>query len=1160
MKNFTYGSEFPPKKFSQQNLFEQMTNYEQRASTTFNLRQNSLYKAMKAIFTLLLISALSPGAFAQADCCDQGEKPAAITIRYTGDGCEVTTHNQDPDKVQCDGDPYNDAMVYILATEKENGSGKIWFSGNVALGETFVIDAANANQSKLKSKTFVRIFSSQSGSLLQFVEFHTSCSQPLAIGNRFGANQIEGIIFEDGTSCGPGNPNPPAEDCCDQGGKPAVITVTYTGEGCDVTSHTQDPDKVQCDGNPNFDNAVYILATEKEDGSGKIWFSGTVALNGAYNIDAANAGESKLKSKTFVRIFDMQGGNLLQFVEFHTSCSQPIAVGNQFGANRIEGILFDNGVNCGPPPPCDNFCDGGIVGMDEEDCEGYDPEIITELVAPCDDTPPGPQPVADCCEQGDKPAAITVRYTGEGCEATSHTQDPDKVQCDGDPNDDAMVYIVASEKEDGSGKIWFTGNVALNETFVIDAANANQDKLKSKTFVRIYSAQNGSLLQFVEFHTSCSQPLGIGNQFGANLIEGIIFEDGSACGEAGDGVGEDCCDLGGKPYIITATYTGESCASTSHTQDPDKVQCDGNPNFDDSVYILATEKEDGSGKIWFSGTVGLNETFDISAANANQSKLKSKTFVRIYSAQNGSLLQFIEFHTSCSQPLAVGNQFGAVRLENILFDNDVSCGPATPDVEYQWLSSTMGCPDDLSQAIAGANGPSYDPEYIFQTTYYVRLVRKGGCSDAEWVASNCVVKGVTPPCEPCEDQGGDTDGDGVCDEEDCVPDDPFYPNTPGTPCDDGDPHTENDMVTDDGCDCMGTPVDICDNATDGGTIGLGEGGIFSSLAVCIGENTVIQSNAAPSGGSGALEVVWIKSPSVSDCNTAFSELLPFNVGQIYDDFIDAGGYGIADPGIGTTSWMFVNDGDMDDLSLNVNVEGSFCYTRCVRRDGCLTFDGESNIVSIIAEDCVAGPYSVCNNTIIVNGNADANVIQVHDRNAGWTIVYSCGAWTGNGACDDPQAINLPDGSYQLRVIPAGSYSYTIDVTIDLPATCAAPLTRANQGNTAQDSRWNAQQEQQGAEMPTLNTMKPDLTQFELYPNPANDLVNINVNTLLGNDVIVRVVNELGMEVYQQNIDRLDASVLEINTSNWSQGLYIVMLQAGDQAPVAKKLLITKTAK
>ncbi|MEZ4948298.1 MAG: SdrD B-like domain-containing protein [Saprospiraceae bacterium] len=57
---------------------------------------------------------------------------------------------------------------------------------------------------------------------------------------------------------------------------------------------------------------------------------------------------------------------------------------------------------------------------------------------------------------------------------------------------------------------------------------------------------------------------------------------------------------------------------------------------------------------------------------------------------------------------------------------------------------------------------------------------------------------------PC----ADADNDGVCDSDDCAPNNPNIPATPGTPCNDGNPTTFNDVIGADGCTCAGTP-DVC---------------------------------------------------------------------------------------------------------------------------------------------------------------------------------------------------------------------------------------------------------------------------------------------------------------------------------------------------------------
>ena len=75
------------------------------------------------------------------------------------------------------------------------------------------------------------------------------------------------------------------------------------------------------------------------DSKAKVWFSGTVSLGGSFTIDATAEGENKLKANTVLHIFEAGTSNVLQEIEFHTSCSQPLEVGNQFGSALLTEFI-----------------------------------------------------------------------------------------------------------------------------------------------------------------------------------------------------------------------------------------------------------------------------------------------------------------------------------------------------------------------------------------------------------------------------------------------------------------------------------------------------------------------------------------------------------------------------------------------------------------------------------------------------------------------------------------------------------------------------------------------------------------------------------------------------------------------------------------------------
>jgi hypothetical protein len=146
--------------------------------------------------------------------------------------------------------------------------------------------------------------------------------------------------------------------------------MKYTGDGDDATSHSQDDGKVVVVGDPQDEGTVHIRVTDKsnpDDNKVKVFFEGDVALDGTFAIDATLAGESTLKTETFVYVYDLNG-NLLQSVRFHTSCSQPLALGDQFGSVKLVGYIGEEGEAVCPLL-------GGSAGLGDDADEPTGPEI-----------------------------------------------------------------------------------------------------------------------------------------------------------------------------------------------------------------------------------------------------------------------------------------------------------------------------------------------------------------------------------------------------------------------------------------------------------------------------------------------------------------------------------------------------------------------------------------------------------------------------------------------------------------------------------------------------------------------------------------------------------------------------------------------------------------
>ncbi len=119
------------------------------------------------------------------------------------------------------------------------------------------------------------------------------------------------------------------------------------------------------------------------------------------------------------------------------------------------------------------------------------------------------------------------------------------------------------------------------------------------------------------------------------------------------------------------------------------------------------------------------------------------------------------------------------------------------------------------------------------------------CSSEDGLVLTWTPSGTEIPCvlqiqAPCCD-GPDSDGDGVCDDMECNPDDSTQNHSPGDPCDDGDPNTEADTYNDN-CECVGVTGDpsFCDDfyqpgdlCSDGNPLTFGDR--YNDSCVCVGE-------------------------------------------------------------------------------------------------------------------------------------------------------------------------------------------------------------------------------------------------------------------------------------------------------------------------------------
>ncbi len=95
----------------------------------------------------------------------------------------------------------------------------------------------------------------------------------------------------------------------------------------------------------------------------------------------------------------------------------------------------------------------------------------------------------------------------------------------------------------------------------------------------------------------------------------------------------------------------------------------------------------------------------------------------------------------------------------------------------------------------------------------------------------------------------------------------------------------------------------------------------------------------------------------------------------------------------------------------------------------------------------------------------------------------------------------------------------------------------------------------GADNVTLSNDTLNLQTFELYPNPANDFVNIAFNeAMLSKDITIAIYDVLGKRVFNELYTPNGSLTKQIDTSIFKDGIYLVRIGDGSSS-TTKKLII-----
>ncbi len=272
----------------------------------------------------------------------------------------------------------------------------------------------------------------------------------------------------------------------------------------------------------------------------------------------------------------------------------------------------------------------------------------------------------------------------------------------------------------------------------------------------------------------------------------------------------------------------------------------------------------------------------------------------------------------------------------------------------------------------------------------------------------------------------DNDNDGVCAPEDCNDNDPNFPQSAGTSCNDGNPNTTNDVIQSDGCTCSGTLIggNECDNVN----ISAGNGSI-----------TVSGLNTTPVALVQIFDSSWnLLFSCAGDCNATETQAVPDG-----DYYVNAYLY--------TAGWQLICD-----TNQNLTVGGGGCTDNdndgvCAEDDcndnnanfpqpaGTSCNDGNSNTTNdVIQSDgctCAGTPIgggcnvtaSSANGVLTISGLSGQDNAKVFSPS--YATVWDCNPW-GGGVCSSTETVTgLTVGATYFVSVQSNVCDEWIPVTI-----------------------------------------------------------------------------------------------------------------------------------
>jgi len=181
-----------------------------------------------------------------------------------------------------------------------------------------------------------------------------------------------------------------------------------------------------------------------------------------------------------------------------------------------------------------------------------------------------------------------------------------------------------------------------------------------------------------------------------------------------------------------------------------------------------------------------------------------------------------------------------------------------------------------------------------------------------------------------------------------------------------------------------------------------------------------------------------------------------------------------------------------------------------------------------------------NDLSISNSTSLNTIIELFDNR--FALIDDC-----IGDCGTSQVIeNLAEGDYILKVkIYDSSWNFVCEREENLNVTGTGITADAND----RDNLTIAPN--------TTIQQNLSLSTVTLFPNPATNEINLMLVDFIGKEMEIAIINSFGQSVYQHHLESVANQQFTINSSNFTNGFYIIRIKVDGQRIINKKLMIKR---